>query len=103
VANTYLVRERDRRRWRDLGTVALFVAPVGLSMLVYASVHLKVLELGLEITVLERRLDALNDEENRLRRSAASLTSPERLERVMGEMGLVYPDVDHVLFAEEQQ
>ncbi len=101
VANTYLVRERDRRRWRDLGTVLMFVVPVGLSLLAYASVHLRVLELGLEITTLERRLDSLHDEESRLRREAASLASPQRLESVVGELGLVRPGVDQVLFAEE--
>lgn len=103
MANTYLVRERDRRRWRDLGIVLLFVAPVGLSLLAYASVHVRVLELGLDITTLEWRLDSLNDERSRLRREASSLASPDRLEKVVQDMGLVYPEVSQVLFAEEER
>ncbi len=102
VANTYLVRERSQRRWRDLGIVLLFVAPVGLSLLAYASVHVRVLELGLEITTLEGRLDSRQDEERRLRREAASLASPARLEGLVGDMGLVHPRVEQVLFAEEE-
>lgn len=102
VANTYLVRERSQRRWRDLGTVLLFVVPVGLALFAYASLHVQVLETGLSITTLEQQLDSLQDEERRLRREAASLASPQRLEALVTELGLVHPSVEQVLFAEEQ-
>ena len=37
--NTFLVRERDRRRWRDLGIVLLVVVPLGAALLAYAWLH----------------------------------------------------------------
>lgn len=102
MANTYLVRERDRRRWRELGLVLLFVVPVGVALLTYASVHLRVLELGLEITGLERRLDEARDEQSRLRREAAALADPSRVEAETRErLGLQRPSTDRVLYAQE--
>ena len=103
VANTYLVRERDRRRWRELGLVLLFVVPVGVALLTYASVHLRVLELGLEITALERRLDEARDEQSRLRREAAALADPARVEvEAREQLGLERPTTARVLYAQEQ-
>ncbi len=43
VANAYLVRERDRRRLRELAVVLLVVLSLGGGLLAYTWIHLEVL------------------------------------------------------------
>ena len=56
VANTYLVRERDRRRVRELAMVLVVVLCLGGSLLAYTWIHLEVTRTGYRIDKLEREL-----------------------------------------------
>ncbi len=104
VVNAYLVRERDRRRLRELGLVLLAVLPLGLSLLAYTWLQLEVLRTGYRIEELERQLHRLNQAERQLRLEAAYLASPPRLaERAGSELGLVPPKLDQMVFLEERQ
>ena len=102
VVNTYLVRERDRRRWRELAVVLLTVSSLGGVLLAYTWIHLEVIRTGYRIVELERRARELAQEERRLRLEAAYLASPQRVERrAVDELGMAAPALDQVVFWEE--
>jgi cell division protein FtsL len=102
VVNAYLVRERDRRRVRELLAIVVALAPLGAALLVYTWVHLEVLAAGYRVEELERRLHGLDQAERRLRLEASYLAAPERVERqAVGELGMVAPTLDQVVFAAE--
>lgn len=102
IVNAYLVRERDRRRLRELAVVLLLVLPLGLALGVDIWLHLGVVEAGYRIHQLERRLDRLSQTERRLRLEAAYLASPQRIERrAAEELGMTPPALEQLVFAEE--
>lgn len=101
VDNAYLVRVRDRRRFRDLGVVMVVALPIALALFAYTRVHLQSLEVGYRIGELERRLVEVTETERRLRAEASRLGSPERLERLATEeLGLRAPTIDQVIFVD---
>jgi hypothetical protein len=102
VENAYLVRERDRRRVRELALVLLTVGPLLLALLAYTWVHLEVLRTGYRIDAEERRLRQLVQAERQLRLEASYLGSPERTaERATKELGMQAPVLGQMLFAGE--
>lgn len=102
VVNTYLVRERDRRRWRELATVLLAVVLLGGGLLVYTGIHLEVLRTGYRIDALERDLTRLTREERQLQLEATYLASPSQIEqRAVDELKMQPPALDQVVFWEE--
>ncbi len=102
VDNEYLVRDRDRRRVRDLLRIVLWVLPVALALLLYISVHLAVLDEAYAIQSLEGRLHELARQERQLRLEAAYLESPPRVERrAREELGMVPPELEQVVFWDE--
>jgi hypothetical protein len=102
VANTYLVRERDRRRLRELALVLVVVLCLGGGLLLYTWIHLEVTRTGYRIDKLERELAARTREERQLRLDAAYLASPQQIERrAVRELGLQPPALEQVVFWEE--
>ena len=99
VVNAYLVRERDRRRWRDLGVMLLLILPLALSLFGYTWVHLQLLETGFQINRGERELGRLQEVERRLDLDRERLSSPVRVERVARErLGMAPPGREQVIF-----
>lgn len=102
VANTYLVRERDRRRIRELALVLLVVVCLGGALLAYTWIHLEVTRTGYRIDKLERELSERTRQERQLRLDAAYLASPAQIERrAVRELGLQPPALEQVIFWEE--
>ncbi len=102
VVNAYLVRERDRRRLRELLLVLAAVLPLGAGLLLYTWLQLETLRTGYRTEELERRVHRLEQVERQLRLEAAHLAQPRRIaERARRELGLAEPDVEQVLFLEE--
>lgn len=102
VVNTYLVRERDRRRQRELALVLLVVLCLGGGLLGYTWIHLEVLRTGYEIDTLEKRLDELTKHERQLRLEASYLAGPSQIERrAVQELGMQLPALEQVVFWEE--
>jgi len=100
--NAYLVRERDRRRLRELILVVAMVVPFGAALLGYTWLQLETLRVGYRIEALERRAHQLAQTERQLRLEAAHLAHPERLaQRAHDELGLEPPRVEQVIFLEE--
>ncbi|HKI05741.1 MAG TPA: cell division protein FtsL [Thermoanaerobaculia bacterium] len=102
VVNTYLVRERDRRRWRELALVLLCVVCLGGGLLAYTWIHLEMTRTGYHIDKLERELAELTREERQLRLEASYLASPSKIERrAVEELGLQAPALEQMVFWEE--
>ena len=102
VVNTYLVRERDRRRQRELAVVLLSVLCLGGGLLAYTWIHLEVLSTGYKIDKLETQLLELTRTERQLSLEAAYLASPQMIEeRARRDLGLEPPALDRVIFWEE--
>ena len=101
VPNTYLTRERDRRRRRELGWVLLAAVPVGVCGLVNVWLHYELLATGYSIPRLEHQLEQRLEEKRRLSLEAAYLASPGRIERrAVEELGLEVPPASRILFEE---
>ena len=101
VVNAYLVRERDRQRFRELFWVMLLVLPVAAGLLLDIWVHLRVIQTGYRINTLESQLEDLAQQERRLRLEASYLSSPQRVEaRATEELGMVEPRPSQLIFAE---
>lgn len=99
VENEFLVRERDRRRVRELLRLLLLVAPLGLALLAYTWIHLESLDAGFRIRGLEQELHELERRERQLRLEAAWLKSPGRVEGLAeSELGLAPPRPEQVVF-----
>lgn len=102
VANSYLVRERDRRRLRELATVLVAVGCLGGGLLGYTWIHAEQLRAGYRIDELERRRDELERLERQLLLEASYLASPQRIERrALDELGMRPPAIEQVLFWQE--
>ncbi len=102
VVNSYLVRERDRRRLRELAVVLLLVFSLGGGLLGYTWIHLEVLRTGYRIDASDRSLRELARKERQLRLEAAYLASPQRIEsRAVEELGMQPPALEQVIFWEE--
>jgi cell division protein FtsL len=102
VHNAYLVRQRDRRRVRELLLGLVGVLPLAVAFIAYTWIHLEVLRTGYRIDELDRRLHGLQEEERRLRLEASYLASPERIEeRAREVLGMSAPAVDQLIFAAE--
>ncbi len=100
VANAYLVRERDRRRLRELWLVLLCALPLLLVLIGYTSIRLEVVRIGARIDGIERTLGELRNTERRLLLDTSRLRSPGRVERYAGEnLGLRPPVIDQLIFA----
>ncbi len=101
VENTYLVRQRDRRRRRELLGVVAAVLMVGAGLLAYTSIHIQILRSGYRVDVLERELDSLEQMERERQLEIARSTSPERLERWALERGMQAPTLEQTVFYKE--
>ena len=102
VVNAYLVRERDRRRLRELAWVVATVLPLGLGLAGYTWLQLETLRVAYRTEALEREAHHLAQVERQLRLEAAYLGNPERVAaRAREELGLDEPRIEQVLFLEE--
>ncbi len=103
VENFFLVRERDRRRWRELAWVLFGLLPVALALLGYTWIHLEVRKAGYRIEELEGRVAELQRTERQLELEAAYLTSLERIEKVARQqLGMFKPRLEQYLFLDER-
>jgi len=102
VDNSYLVRQRDRRRRRELAAVLLALVPVAGGMLGYVWLNLRLVHIGYEVDRLERALQFEERRERELWVEAAYLSSPERIHTEAGrKLGMVEADLDRMVFVEE--
>jgi cell division protein FtsL len=100
--NRYLVRERDRRRLRELVRLGLAILVVGLTLIGYTWLHMELLGSGYRIEGLEQRLQELRRRERHLRLEEAHLAGPERVESwARDELGMRPPELEQLTFVGE--
>ncbi|MEM7480429.1 MAG: hypothetical protein AAF481_04590 [Acidobacteriota bacterium] len=96
------MRERDRKRVRELALVLALLIPFGLGLLTFTWLHLQVLETGFRIDRLEKELHEKARLHRQLQLEAAYIESPELIEsRATSELEMVRANADRVLFWEE--
>lgn len=102
VLNTYLVRQRDRRRLRELALVLLATLPVALGLLGYVWINLELLDIGYEIHRLESVLKSEAELQRKLLMEESYLSSPQLVEaRASRELGMQAATLDQLVFAGE--
>jgi len=101
VQNFLLVRERDRRRIRELRLLVLAVVPAALALLGYTWVQTEIMRTGYQVRALERRVEELARTERQLRLEASRLESLERVEAAAAkELEMQFPTLEQMVFVE---
>jgi hypothetical protein len=102
VKNFLLVRERDRRRLRELRVLAFAVLPAAIALLAYTWVQTEIVRSGYRVRTLERRLEEMARTERQLKLESSWLESLERVEAAAGEeLGMQFPTLEQMVFVEQ--
>ena len=87
IENIHIVRERDRRRNRELLAVLSLGVPIGLFLLLFAWQNLEVIRLGREATSLQKKLKDTEAAHKSLQSERDRLTSFETVEEQADRLG----------------
>ncbi len=85
VENVYLVRERDRRRSRELFGLALAAVPPVVVLFVAIWANVKTVELGYQLATVAKRREALLETKRKLEMDRAQAAALSRVERRLPE------------------
>ena len=98
IENFYLVRERDRKRGRELLLLVFGLLPVALALLGYTWIHLEVRKSGYRIEVLGAELEDLSRVERQLILEESYLENPELIRALTREkLGMVEPVLEQMI------
>jgi hypothetical protein len=92
IENAHIVRERDRRRFRELLAVLSLGVPIGLFLLLFTWQNLEVFRLGREVTRLEKIQKQIGEENKKLRFQLDRLTALESVDKRARALGLAPSD-----------
>ncbi|MFZ2492588.1 MAG: hypothetical protein WA208_14005 [Thermoanaerobaculia bacterium] len=81
IENTHIVRERDRRRFRELLAVLFLGVPIGLFLLLFTWQNLEVIRLGHEATRLQKQLKDVASGNKALQLELDRLTALDSVEQ----------------------
>jgi len=87
IENAHIVRERDRRRFRELLAVLSLGVPLGLFLLLFTWQNLEVIRLGREVTRLQKIQKQIDEENKKLRFELDRLTALESVEKRAQSLG----------------
>ena len=87
IDNTHIVRERDRRRNRELLAVLSLGVPIGLFLLLFTWQNLEVIRLGREATRLQKTLKETDAQHKSLEATLDRLTSFDAVEKQAAPLG----------------
>ena len=90
--NAHIVRERDRRRFRELLAVLSLGIPIGLFLLLFTWQNLEVIRLGREATSLQQQRKQIEDANKALQLELDRLTSLDAVERKATALGFAATD-----------
>ncbi|HEU4521475.1 MAG TPA: hypothetical protein VFT12_05705 [Thermoanaerobaculia bacterium] len=88
IENAHIVRERDRRRFRELLAVIALGLPIGLFLLLFTWQNLEVIRLGREATRLQNQRKDISEDNKRLQLELDRLTALETVEQRAARLGL---------------
>lgn len=87
IENAHIVRERDRRRFRELLAVLSLGIPIGLFLLLFTWQNLEVIRLGREATQLQQHRKQIEDSNKALQLELDRLTSLDAVEQKARSLG----------------
>jgi hypothetical protein len=87
IENTHIVRERDRRRFRELLAVLSLGIPIGLFLLLFTWQNLEVIRLGREATRLQKSLKDIEADHKSLQLELDRMTSFDTVESTATTLG----------------
>ena len=96
IDNSRLVAVADHRRNREMAQFFAAVCVLFLMVMVYAWQHFSAIEYGYRIEAMKSQRESLTELNRALRLEEASLRSPERIDALARQMGLVSPDAGQV-------
>ena len=96
IDNSRLVAVADQRRNREMAQFFAAVCALFLMVMVYAWQHFSAIEYGYRIEAMKSQCDSLGELNRALRLEDASLRSPERIDALARQMGLVSPEAGQV-------
>lgn len=100
IDNTHIVRERDRRRNRELLAVLSLGVPIGLFLLLFTWQNLEVIRLGREATRLQKTLKETETEHKSLAAELDRMTSFVTVEQKATQMGFAPADPKTIVMVE---
>src|ERR1700737_3658038 len=92
IENTHIVRERDRRRFRELLAVLALGIPIGAVLLLFTWQSLEVIRLGREATSLQQQRKQIEDSNKALQLELDRLTSLDAVEKKATNLGFTPTD-----------
>ena len=87
IENAHIVRERDRRRFRELLALLALGVPIGLFLLLFTWQNLEVIRLGREATRLQKIRKEIGEDNKRLQFELDRLTALDSVERRASQLG----------------
>jgi len=96
IENAHIVRERDRRRFRELLAVLSLGIPIGLFLLLFTWQNLEVIRLGRKATELQQQRKQIEDANKALQLELDRLTSLDSVEKKATALGFEPAD-PHVI------
>ena len=100
IDNVHIVRERDRRRFRELFAVLALGIPIGLFLLLFAWQNLQVIRLGHQATTLQNERKRIEDENKALQVELDRLTSLHAVEQKAVALGFEHTDPGAIVMVE---
>jgi hypothetical protein len=92
IDNTHVVREKDRRRNRELVAVLFLGLPIGLFLLLFTWQNLEVIRLGRETTRLQKLYKETEAQHKQLEAERDRLTSFDTVETQANRLGFEAAD-----------
>ncbi len=96
IDNSRLVAVADHRRNREMAQFFIAACVLFLVVMVYAWQHFSAIEYGYRIEAMKSQRDSLSELNRALQLEDASLRSPERIDALARQMGLVSPQAGQV-------
>ena len=87
IENAHIVRERDRRRFRELLAVLSLGVPIGLFLLLFTWQNLEVIRLGREATRLQKIQKKFDEQNKNLQYELDRMTALESVEKRARTLG----------------
>ncbi len=100
IENAHIVRERDRRRYRELFAVGLFGLPIAGFLLLFTWQNLEVIRLGHEVTRLQQKRKQIEDANKSLQHELDRLTSLDAVEKKAAALGFQPTDPSAIVMVE---
>src|SRR5258708_3730828 len=97
IENVHIVRERDRRRFRELLAVLGIGLPIGLFLLLFTWQNLQVIRLGHEATNLQKQRKDIEDANKALQLELDRLTALDAVEKKATNLGFAATDPKSVV------